>query len=426
MATDRRFSTGIHFRVDTTGRGGAGPAKMIREVCVYCTGMVARDDNDTKWDATISKETGVVDTTANPYELDMSDAAYTFTDANIHEYLTLYGISGTDYEIEQMEGVVKILDVDEASQILKVDIKQGIHTSGFVDGKTDFHYRHWDMSDTYIPEDNKWCVLRGTASWGDFDVKIEVPASGGQSSCIPKFGGGPVTSSPDNYWDDVNHIWVGTAHTAQKSPDITGIDFLTEGIFFLRASKDFVIGSWFSTTFGWYGQTIENHIRPVVFGFGEFERDAMNSSATIDPKPFIVFNGAGYPGYLNAMIGPEYSQNGTLWNGGLWVRADGNGSVVVLFALHVCDGHGNGVNRLKQGSSMTWIERGEELMPGVEIDLICRTSGHWETPRGHLKFCRYTGASLRNYTPFGLNNSWMLLVGGIVTEWNGSLCPVNV
>ena len=397
------FQNGL---VLTKSAAGACPllCRWLVELCTRVAGMTLWDDNaNTKWSATLVGGSGTLgrSVAGQPAQFDTTlDGTYTFTSANVGNYLTLTGMTPTN-----RNGIYRISKVI-SNRVVELDIKFGVHEDGIPPSSAGVSWRLWDTSSTCVPALSDWCVIRGTyPTGGNWDLRIDVNT---QDYNPPKFTMGPFAT-----WNNSSHAWSDSRNMTQWTVD-SSADFGNNGVqlnMFACTDTNRIVAfmgkksTTGQTTYLWY-----------IGAFSSFY-------SASDPAPAIVWaGGTGNPGPQDPEIG-ACANNNVIRNSARWLAKDDLTTLQCFLELpdrNYADGLGVGLRSyyVRRWSAYSRKIYRQEIM--VSYPYIS-----WMERRGILIDFWAISHLYTRLMPFGTSREYISMPWGFAMPWNGSKVHVQ-
>ena len=397
------YQNGLYLTDPTATRAGFVLSRWLFEWLTQVVGWTAHDTQTSKWTDVEASGTGATAgaTTADSTKIDMSSSGRSWTASDIAKYITITGLTTT-----LRDGVYRIKNV-EASDIVVLDTKRGVHEDGLPNSET-FDWRLWSFNTTYTPGNDEWAVVRGTYSHTpaepNFDVRIEADAS---EAGVPNVAIGPFGT-----WNNSTHAWADSRNTSQLATDSGGD--VGEYVWAYADENHAII--FYGTLYG-----TSYLLAPRIIYLGE----VTVPNTTVDPNPGIIIQ--SYRLNTTQLIQSE------LWRN--FIGIDGSRSRwMSKLPANNTEVQGYFQTPAQAADSSSWWElmRGQnrrytEWSKGIyrmDMQLECRTAGHMEH-RGILKDLWVSGSYLQPVMPFGASHEFINLCGGFSMPWNGSRSHVQ-
>jgi len=395
-----RFQNGLYISHATNT--GLTVSRWFVEFTTQILGWTLHDSNDAGYASTIA-DASDISTTANSNELDFSTAAYSPTLADIGRYVTMLGNAGWSDSEKEKIGIYRIINVDEVTEIVYVDILRGVHEDGLPSypGAYNIHYRLWDSTATYVPAINKYAVVRTPYLHGPAEPNMDIYIQSNAAA-----GGHPyIAIGPFGTWNSATHVWNDTRNT---TPILYATSTaLTTPHIWAVGDDDYCV------------MILKNNTasEPLsLYYVGAIEPTA---GTTIDTNPGVIIAGYTQIGYCSF----GQPNGNTIYEGARWMAYNGGTNNVSVSGGPMVPQYIVGDSNLAFSVNRTFSQWSGNIYR-VEIMLRSTAIANMET-RGITKglwMCnRYTPL-----TSFGTDPNFFLHTnGGVAIKWNGSKAHVQ-
>jgi len=404
-----KFQNGLHLPTIASQQTGRAICRWLFEWATLVLGWTDLDKSGSKWDNHVATGSDGQSVSGYVNRFSIGTDAHDFSGSDVGAYLTIPGITPVGFA-----GIYRITRV-LTTKIVEIDYQYSVHCAGIPCNLTGLNWYLWRNEDAYLPDATDWFVLVGTGTTGSgysFHLRVEVDAYGTNTLGLPKFQLSPFAS-----WDDTGHAWTDSRYISELAwaNYYSSIDNQPSARIWAAGDTDRMV---LMVRFERHGETYDNGYYCWHFLYlGEID----TFHASQDAKPCVLWEGSNYcnidPGEDDARI-LGYDAQGNLNGRGKWLTYDDVTTV---------DGHLM-LAHVPTNDNLHWMSqrrRRYSALTGDRLisDLICecRDSSYQEL-RGKLRRVWATGREHARVEPFGLNNEYLHLIGGMTIPWNGSRC----
>jgi len=406
-----KFQNGLKLTTfsGSGGRLGRVFCRWLFEWATKVVGMTDVDKSGSKWTTYVASGSDGQSVASYTKRFSIGADSHVFTVDDIGAYLTIPGITPAAFA-----GIYRIASI-VSDKVVEIEYQFSIHSSGIPCNLTGLSWYLWRAEDAYAPDPADWCVLGGTGTTGGgytYHLRMEVNTEGTTTMGMPKFILSPFGSwnAGSHTWDDSRYIsevvWEDWNYSVYDQPSMRvfaagDTDRLILMLRFERHSEEYTEGC-----YCWHF---------VYLG----EIDTFHASQ--DARPCIVWEGSNRGSYNVGEDGEDligYSPDSNINGRGKWLTYDDLTTVsgYIMFPHVPTNENQNwmsGIHRRYSAVSGEWLL--------ADLLCECRDAGYNEV-RGSLRRVWSTGRNNPRAEPFGVDNEYLHIIGGIVIPWSGSRC----